>query len=100
TTWNRECYRCAISWTTRDFEQPANSCGPFPHACQTPVSRTSFVEHLRVDSASIVANPHARTLEKTQSRNRARCGGPALVFTPQSDITPPPPQTSSLSSPN
>jgi len=45
---------------TRDFERSAASGRTLTHTCQTPVSLTSPVEHLRIDATTVVANPHAQ----------------------------------------
>jgi len=34
--------------------------GSLAHASQAPVSLTTFVKHLRIDSASVVTNPHGQ----------------------------------------
>jgi hypothetical protein len=54
------------SWTSRsadriagDFELSADSRLPLPRARQSPVAIEAGMEHLRLDSASIVPDPHA-----------------------------------------
>lgn len=43
-----------------DFQLATDSRGPLPHACQSPVSVAPGGEHLSIDSAPVVADPHAQ----------------------------------------
>jgi len=58
--WHRQFHLGPPCGTALDFESGANLLRPLVHACQAPVSLTPCVEHLGIDSASVVANPHAQ----------------------------------------
>src|SRR5262249_62207595 len=60
TAWNGKRDLRAGTSTTGEFDQPSNSRGSLPHARQAPVSVAACLEHLRVDSTSVIVNAHAQ----------------------------------------
>src|SRR5262249_985941 len=60
TAWNGKRDLRPGTSTTGEFDQPSNSRGSLQHARQAPVSLAACLEHLRVDSTSVIANAHAQ----------------------------------------
>ena len=59
-SWDRQLDLRPDVWSAGDFEQPADSRRSFPHARQAPVALTPGIEYLGINSASVIADPHAQ----------------------------------------
>ena len=74
--WERQLDFCTGGCTAGDFEQPADSLGPLSHSGEAPVSLSSRIENLWLDSASVVTNPHCKvTVGEFQFKIDALCSG-------------------------
>jgi hypothetical protein len=74
--WERQLDFCTGGCTAGDFEQPADSLGSLSHSGEAPVSLSSRIENLWLDSASVVTNPHCKvTVGEFQFKIDALCAG-------------------------